>query len=83
VLVNAAASNTSITTNDGVKLSLANNGTLIGQPSTINVNTIPVSFVMLHAPGLVTTQTYAIYCQGVTGNGSEAGGTMTLQEIQG
>lgn len=83
VMINAAASNTSITTSDSVSLSLADGGTLIGQPSSIASNAVPASFIMLHAPGSVTAQTYAIYCKGITGNGSVNGGTMTLQEIMG
>lgn len=83
ILLNAVASNTSITTSDQVSLTLARNGTGIGQVTTLGVNTPAVPFLVLDAPGSVAAQTYAIYCKGITGNGSVTGGTEVAQEIQG
>jgi hypothetical protein len=83
IMISAVASNTSITTNDQVSLTLARGGTGIGQVTTLGVNTPAVPFNVLDAPGSVSTQTYAIYCKGITGNGSVTGGTELMQEIMG
>ena len=83
VLINAVASNITITTSDSTDVVLTNSGTAIGQVAAISANGVSASFPVLHAPASISAQTYTIYCKGITGNGSETGGTMTLEEIMG
>jgi hypothetical protein len=90
ILANAAASTVSNTAGDATNITLTHGaGAAIGQPATVGTTGASVvtkgsaSFQVLDAPGTVSSENYSIWCQGVGGNGSEGGGTITLQEIMG
>lgn len=89
IVINAVAAQVSNTAGDSTNVILTNSGTgigtaaIIGATGTATVAKGSASFVALQAPASTSAQTYTIYCEGVGANGSQTGGSMTLQEIMG